>query len=70
MNVFFIIECKVGFYGKNCNIICGKCLNSIICYYIIGSCDKGCDFGYEGLICKKGMRFMKMYICGVILYLL
>lgn len=70
MNVFFTIECKAGFYGKNCNTTCGKCLNSTTCHHITGSCDKGCDPGYEGLACKKGMRFRKMHICGVILHLL
>lgn len=38
VDVFFI-ECIVGFYGENCSFICGKCLNSIVCYYIIGCCD-------------------------------
>lgn len=28
--------------------------------YITGSCDQGCDPGFEGLTCKKGTSFIKM----------
>lgn len=52
---FFFIECNVGYYGKNCNNMCGYCWNKIFCYYVNGICDEECDFGYLVLYCFKGM---------------
>lgn len=56
----FFIECIAGFHGENCSFTCGKCLNSTACHHITGSCDQGCDPGFEGLTCKKGTLFIKM----------
>lgn len=57
---FFSVECIAGSHGKNCSFTCGKCLNSTACHHNTGSCDQGCDSGFEGLTCKKGMRFIKI----------
>lgn len=58
--MLFFIECIAGFHGENCSFTCGKCLNSTACHHITGSCDQGCDPGFEGLTCKKGTLFINM----------
>lgn len=50
--VFFLfIECESGMFGFDCNEICGNCEYMEYCYYVIGFCMYGCNFGYYGLCC-------------------
>lgn len=42
-------------YGENCSKSCGNCKNSQQCHHISGSCMNGCEKGYQGLNCNKGI---------------
>lgn len=46
--------CTAGYYGEQCNGICGHCLNNSACDDT-GVCEQGCEPGYEGEKCIKGM---------------
>lgn len=61
-------ECLAGFYGENCNYLCGHCLNEKTCHHINGMCDEECYTGYQTPLCTKGddyctNTFDKYYIC-------
>lgn len=45
----------MGYYGEQCNSICGHCLNNSACDHDTGVCEQGCEPGYEGEKCIKGM---------------
>lgn len=55
MLILFEIECIVGFYGDECSSDCGYCLNNMVCYYVIGICVNGCEFGYKVFNCSMGI---------------
>lgn len=47
-----IIECMVGYYGKDCLKQCSiSCVLS--CNRILGYCDYGCKLGWVGNVCDK-----------------
>ncbi|XP_062608099.1 multiple epidermal growth factor-like domains protein 10 [Saccostrea cucullata] len=46
-------ECDGWFYGTDCTISCGWCLNFEQCHHINGSCLKGCDIGFRGETCTQ-----------------
>lgn len=39
-------DCDVRKYGKVCLESCGVCFYFIICNYIIGDCEFGCELGW------------------------
>lgn len=47
------IACDDGTYGKECNSVCGNCINEEPCYHINGTCLNGCAPGYKGDQCSK-----------------
>lgn len=47
-----IVECMIGYYGKNCLNKCSIICNVFErCDKIIGCCDGGCKLGWIGNIC-------------------
>lgn len=60
--VFFslrpLIACDSHFYGENCSMPCGNCLESEQCQHINGTCMNGCASGYQGPTCKEGKFVM------------
>lgn len=51
----FSEACEAGKYGKACSKSCGACLNSIDCDHITGSCELGCEPGWQKTAqCKTG----------------
>lgn len=59
LNVCFIqIECVIGWYGENCNRRCaGHCKDGTTCNHVTGQCNEGCDTGWTGYMCDKGIFF-------------
>jgi hypothetical protein len=41
-----------GKYGQHCGYYCGVCLKSEQCHHVNGTCLKGCDAGYTGMLCQ------------------
>lgn len=78
-----MLECRYGYYGERCSNKCGYCFNNIVCYYVIGICVNGCEFGYKVLNCIDGIIYIfyykfekekyivvyKLFVCFFILYL-
>lgn len=52
----FLIACKAGLYGFNCNETCGYCRDLTECVRFDGLCLTGCEVGYNGSTCKSGMN--------------
>ncbi|XP_061192888.1 multiple epidermal growth factor-like domains protein 10 [Saccostrea echinata] len=46
-------ECDGWFYGAECSISCGSCLNFEQCHHINGTCFGGCDRGFQGERCTE-----------------
>lgn len=42
-------------YGENCSKSCGNCKNNQQCHNIDGTCMSGCENGYQGSKCDKGI---------------
>lgn len=54
-------ECSPGTYGQGCSNNCsGHCLNDAVCNITTGSCDQGCQAGYIGRLCDKGLKLFLM----------
>lgn len=54
-------ECSPGTYGQGCSNNCsGHCLNDAACNITTGSCDQGCQAGYAGRLCDKGLKLLFM----------
>ena len=52
-------ECPTGSYGDECKESCsGHCAgpDSLACNNVDGSCDRGCQPGYQGKTCHQGRR--------------
>lgn len=45
------LECVEGFYGENCEDLCGYCVGGM-CIKDIGYCDYGCEDGWFGGSCN------------------
>ncbi|XP_062618977.1 multiple epidermal growth factor-like domains protein 11, partial [Saccostrea cucullata] len=44
---YVFLECKKGFYGRNCSLPCGHCGNKTTCDHVTGFCPSGfCDPGW------------------------
>ena len=52
-----ILACENGTYGYDCNKTCGHCTDKESCFHTNGTCRFGCNPGYMGELCKKGMFF-------------
>lgn len=54
--IFFLsfLECSAGYYGENCSVSCGHCLNKTACDHITGICIQGCEPGYQAVNCTQG----------------
>lgn len=49
-----IVECMIGYYGKDCSNQCSTTCNVTIgCDKILGRCDGGCKLGWTGNICDQ-----------------
>lgn len=48
------LVCIQGTYGKDCQHICGSCINQTHCHYVNGKCFEGCGPGYLGDKCVDG----------------
>ena len=48
-------ECSHGKFGHDCKDTCGMCLGEEQCHHINGTCLNGCDPGYYGTFCTKGI---------------
>ena len=46
--------CSNGTFGQDCNEQCGECLGKEQCNYVNGTCVKGCNSGYQGIMCTEG----------------
>ncbi|KAL4230214.1 hypothetical protein ACF0H5_010599 [Mactra antiquata] len=44
--------CESGYYGDDCTLACGQCLNNETCYGSSGACPNGCKPGWGGQVCK------------------
>lgn len=51
---FVRLECIAGYYGEECGSICGYCLDNTTCHHVIGSCNEGCQSGYQEPNCTEG----------------
>lgn len=52
--IFIRLECIAGYFGDDCERICGYCLDNTTCHHVTGSCSIGCQPGYQELNCTKG----------------
>ena len=52
----YLQECDPGYYGHGCTAMCSEhCSgNDKACNHINGTCDMGCDPGYQGDLCIQG----------------
>lgn len=57
---FCFTECDNGLFGRNCTSTCGKCVGAEQCHHINGTCLNGCDPGYKGADCTKGLLFKNL----------
>ena len=46
-----LLECELGWYGPDCNVSCGNCNGSDVCFRTNGSCPGICSDGYTGDKC-------------------
>ena len=51
--LFSLPDCDQGFYGKKCNMSCGKCTGVSQCDHVTGFCFSGCLPGWTGDLCKQ-----------------
>lgn len=49
---FIPIACDRGWYGADCNGICGHCRDVDQCSHINGTCLTGCSAGFQGDLCN------------------
>ena len=63
-------ECPTGFYGNECTQICSDhCAgDQNSCHHVNGTCDLGCDPGYQGSSCTQGEYPTKKFKKKKILY--
>lgn len=52
------LECQENTYGFRCNETCGHCSNESLCSPVNGTCEVGCDPGYQYSLCKEGDSFI------------
>lgn len=55
-----LLECRNGFFGKNCGKECGHCLKMEDCNPFNGTCLYGCSPGFKGELCNESMNLISM----------
>lgn len=64
--IFFFhlqLECREGWYGDNCSQqFTGHCIDGTTCNHVTGLCDGGCDTGWTGSVCDKGLLEIQLNI--------
>lgn len=50
-----LLECVFYKYGLNCVFDCGYCKDGKLCVVKSGVCIDGCEFGWIGDFCIKGI---------------
>ncbi|WAQ98629.1 hypothetical protein MAR_023002 [Mya arenaria] len=45
------VKCEDGWFGDNCNMTCGVCMNGAVCDKVSGHCSGGCVRGRLGSQC-------------------
>ena len=55
LSMSIALECAFGKYGLNCSSVCGHCSDLSDCVHIDGTCQNGCQSGYQGRLCKDGI---------------
>ena len=64
-----ILECQAGTYGDNCTKDCsGHCTEGTACDTTNGQCQHGCEAGWQGSRCNKGMVLLSSRKSSVIQY--
>ena len=63
-NALCFTECDIGFYGDECKNLCSEhCYgkdNS--CHHENGTCDLGCDEGYQTALCSQRKSYIHILI--------
>lgn len=60
---FLLTECKEWWFGDNCSQQCvGYCRDNNTCNHVTGQCNRGCDAGWTGDMCKKGEFLTAFYV--------
>lgn len=54
INLSYILECQLGYYGINCNRCSTNCNVSGSCDRLSGQCHGGCQRGWRGYFCNQG----------------
>lgn len=56
--------CDIGWFGLNCQHVCGHCFKAEHCFPTNGSCFGGCMEGYREEMCSesKGLAFRTFYM--------
>lgn len=57
-----ILACNNGTYGDNCSKTCGKCRHAGQCNHVNGTCNNGCESGYQGDKCDAGECLVNFYL--------
>lgn len=53
-----ILECELGYYGKNCENRCSEnCNVPRRCNRVTGQCNEGCKAGWYTITCKESRYF-------------
>lgn len=50
-DLFLLLDCLSGLYGKECNLNCSQFCHGKVCYQTTGECVNGCEDGHIGGIC-------------------
>lgn len=57
--IYCASECMRGWYGVNCSRPCvGYCKDGTTCNHVTGQCNGGCNAGWTGIFCYKGIFFL------------
>lgn len=51
--ILWLLGCKTGSFGFDCNETCGHCSEVNHCSDIDGICQTGCKAGYQGDLCRS-----------------
>ncbi|KAK3091928.1 hypothetical protein FSP39_023778 [Pinctada imbricata] len=67
LRVSVIAMCSKGYFGPQCQDVCGYCHEGAACRPTDGHCLRGCSAGWMGAMCKTGCPFGKYGVnCSVI----
>lgn len=57
--IYCVLECMRSWYGVNCSRPCvGYCKDNTTCNHVTGQCNGGCNAGWTGIFCDKGIFFL------------